>query len=272
MSAKGKSVHVGHRQRLRERFRTQGLAGFSEHEVLELLLTYAIPQRDVNPMAHALINQFGSLSAVLEADEAELMRVEGVGACAASLIALMPELFGRYQRSLLGKRPCIATFQDAMDYCMSLFYGAHEEQVYLICLDQGGRVLHPALLRRGTIDRVTIYPREVVELALRYHAHGVLLAHNHPSGIAHASKADQTVTRSVAQALGLVGVRLVDHLVISGDSAFSVTRSVQGVGQEADVDYRRRAPDHGETGRRLREAAEEDLEGFSLLDLIDVEE
>lgn len=264
------TVHAGHRRRLRERFRTQGLAGFAEHEVLELLLTYAIPQRDVNPVAHALIDRFGSLSAVLEADAAELMRVEGVGEHAASLIALMPELFGCYQRSLLGERPVISTFQDAMTYCLSLFYGVHDEQIYLICLDQGGRVLHPALLRRGTIDRVNIYPREAVELALRYHAHAVLLAHNHPSGMAYASQADRDVTQMIAQALGIVGVRLIDHLVVCGTGAYSMARSLQGM--DGDADYRTRAPQSSATGRSLREAYEEEPEGFSLLDVFDVRE
>ena len=111
-------IHTGHRQRLRERFRAQGLSGFAEHEVLELLLTYAIPQKDVNPLAHALLERFGSLAAVLEADAGELMRVPGVGENAATLIALMPELFGSYQRSLLGDRPVITTFQEAVRYCL----------------------------------------------------------------------------------------------------------------------------------------------------------
>ena len=251
-----KDIHAGHRQRLRERFRTQGLSGFAEHEALELLLTYAIPHKDVNPTAHALLNRFGTLAAVLEADAGELMRVPGVGENAATLIALMPELFGRYQRSLLGERPVITTFREAVSYCLSLFYGAREEEIYLICLDQGGRVLHPALLRRGTIDSVTLYPREVVELALRHRAHAVLLAHNHPSGHAHASQADQSVTQMIAQALSVVGVRLVDHLVISGQSACSVTRGTRGGAEE--IEYRRREQYAAASDGRLREAPDKD--------------
>lgn len=261
-------IHTGHRQRLRERFRVQGLGGFAEHEVLELLLTYAIPQKDVNPLAHALLERFGSLAAVLEADAGELMRVPGVGENAATLIALMPELFGSYQRSLLGDRPVITTFQEAVRYCLSLFYGAHEEEIYLICLDQSGRVLHPALLRRGTIDSVTLYPREVVELALRHRAHAVLLAHNHPSGHAHASQADQTVTQLVAQALGVVGVRLVDHLVISGQSACSVTRGTCAPAEE--IDYRHREKYKAASDGRLRETADdEDDEVYPLAGELD---
>ena len=260
-------IHKGHRQRLRERFRRQGLSGFAEHEVLELMLTYAIAQRDVNPIAHALIDRFGSLAAVLEADAGELMRVPGVGEQAATLIALMPELFGCYQRSLQGARPVIATYSDAVRYCMSLFFGAREEEVYLICLDQSGRVLHPALLRRGTIDRVSIYPREVVELALRYRAHAVLLAHNHPSGSTCASQADQTVTERIARALALVEVRLVDHLIIGGQSACSVMRGICSGAQE--LDYRRRTGDMAACDGRLRETNGEDDESYLLTGELD---
>ena len=175
-----KKVHAGHRARMKERFMKEGLSGFSEHEVLELLLMFAIPQKDVNPLAHALIRRFGSLSAVLEASPAELMRVAGVGQNAAALLSLMPQLMGYYQHSAMGAKPSITNLSGAKRYAGALFFGVHEECVYMICLDQSGRVLSPALLHKGTIDQVQIYPREVVETALRYHAHAVLLAHNAP--------------------------------------------------------------------------------------------
>lgn len=147
-----KAVHAGHRARLRERFLKEGLSGFSEHEVLELLLMFAIPQKDVNPLAHALIGRFGSLSAVLEASPAELMRVAGVGQNAAALLSLMPQLMGYYQHSAMGAKPSITNLSGAKRYAGALFFGVHEECVYMICLDQSGRVLSPALLHKGTID------------------------------------------------------------------------------------------------------------------------
>lgn len=223
------SIHAGHRERLRQRFREQGLSGFAEHEVLELLLTYAIARRDVNPLAHELIAQFGSLAAVLEADVSELMRVNGVGESAAMLISLMPELFGRYERSMQGKRPVVSNMEEARAYCRSLFFGAHEEMVYVLCLDKHGRVIHPALLRRGTIDEVAIYPREVVEMVIRYHAHAVLLTHNHPGGDVMPSRADYDVTRRISVALAGIGVPLVDHLILSDEAMFSMKREMGGV-------------------------------------------
>ena len=222
------NIHAGHRERIRQRFCEQGLAGFADHEVLELLLTFSIARKDVNPLAHALLAQFGSLSAVLEADKSELLRVRGVGENTAALLSLMPELLGRYQRSAKGSRPSVSNMQEARTYCKSLFFGVHEEMVYVLCLDKHSRVIHPALLRRGTIDEVMIYPREVVEMAIRYHAHAVLLTHNHPGGDASPSQADYSVTRRIAAALAAIGVPLIDHLILSEDAMFSMRREIEG--------------------------------------------
>lgn len=232
------SIHAGHRARLRDRFLQEGIGSFSEHEVLELLLMYAIPQRDVNPLAHALLETFGSLSAVLEADVGELMRVRGVGRNAASLISLMPQLMGYYHRSAMGDRPVIHNLAVARQYAGALFIGAHEERVYMICLDQSGRVLHPALLHKGTIDEVKLYPREVVETAIRYHAHAVLLAHNHPSGRAEPSHEDYETTRRVIDALKVISVRVVDHLIFAGGDVYSMIRSsTQADAPDESVSY-----------------------------------
>ena len=225
------SIHAGHRERIRQRFREQGLTGFAEHEVLELLLTFAIARKDVNPLAHELIAQFGSLSAVLEADESELLRVNGVGENTAALITLMPELFGMYRRSAMGDRPRVVNYAEAKAYCELLFLGAHEELVYVLCLDQSGRVIHPALLRRGTVDEVSIYPREVVEMVIRYHAHAVMLTHNHPSGSVQPSQADIDVTARIAKALGAIDVQFTDHLIFSGDEVYSMKHNLAAMRQ-----------------------------------------
>lgn len=215
-------IHAGHRERLRERFRAAGLSAFSEHEILELLLTYAIPRQDVNPLAHALIDTFGSLSAVLDAQESELLRVKGMGRQAALLLNMMPQLMQAYQISALGERPVITTLADARRYLAPLFIGAAQEHIYIICLDQAGRVLHRSLLHTGTVDQVALHPRTVVETALRHHAYSVILAHNHPSGVASPSQADIDVTRNITTALFMIGIRLVDHLIFAGEQAYSM--------------------------------------------------
>lgn len=224
MADKVKSIHAGHRERLRDRLRTAGLNAFSEHEVLELLLTYAIPRQDVNPLAHALIATFGSLNAVLDADESELMRVKGMGRNAALLLTMMPQLMRRYQLSSLGEHPVVVTLADAKGYCAPLFIGAGEEQIYMLCLDQAGHVLHRTLLHTGTVDQVMLHPRTVVETAIRHNAHAVILAHNHPSGICEPSQADMDVTHRISAALYMIGIKLVDHLIFAGGDVFSIMR------------------------------------------------
>lgn len=232
-----KSVHAGHRQRLRDRLRREGLTSFSEHEVLELLLTYAIPRRDVNPLAHELIARFGSLSNVLDADESELMRVSGMGESAALLLSMMPKLMRYYQLNALGEKPVITNFAQARAYCQPLFVGARDEHVYMVCLDQSGRVQHLALMHSGTIDEVTLYPRRIVETAIRHNAHAVVLAHNHPGGTAQPSQADQDTTRALAQALNGIGIRLVDHLIFSGESVHSMMRMSSGGEEDGNFSY-----------------------------------
>lgn len=227
-----KGIHAGHRERLRERFRKEGLDAFSEHEVLELVLTYAIPQRDVNPLAHALIKQFGSLAGVLDAHESELMQVSGIGRHAALLLTLLPQLFSTYQKSSLGASPVINTLGDAKKFCNHLFTGIHDERFYIICLDQQGHVLHTELLYEGTIDEVTIYPRQIVQMVLRHHAYGVMFVHNHPSGQPEPSQADIDATEMIIKALQLISVRVVDHLIFTRESIYSMVRQSQYEVQE----------------------------------------
>ena len=224
MADKVKSIHAGHRERIRERLRTAGLGAFSEHEVLELLLTYAIPRVDVNPLAHDLIETFGSLNDVLNADESELLQVKGMGKNAALLLTMMPQLMRRYEMGMQRERPVILTLADAKRYCAPLFIGAGEEQIYMICLDQAGHVLHRTLLYTGTVNQVSLPPRTVVETALRHHAHAVILAHNHPSGIPDPSQADLDVTCRIGTALYMIGIKLVDHLIFAAGGVFSITR------------------------------------------------
>ena len=236
MAEKEKSIHAGHRERLRERLRTAGLSAFSEHEVLELLLTYAIPQRDVNPLAHELIAVFGSLNAVLGADENELLRVKGMGRNAALLLTMMPQLMRYCQMNAMGERPKIVTLHDARTYCAPLFFGVTEEQIYMLCLDQAGHVLHRSLLHTGTVDQVALHPRTVVETAIRHNAYSVILAHNHPSGVASPSQPDLDVTKQITTALYLIGIQLVDHMIFAGREAYSMIRGrLMSGGQEDET-------------------------------------
>ena len=220
-------LHEGHRERLRKRFLETGLDGFDEHEVLELLLTYAIPRVDVNERAHRLIKRFGSLAAVLDAPFEELTQVEGVGERAASLLKLEPQLLRRYQlsRQVQRRDHCLDTAEKAGAYLLPRFTGLQEEAVYLLCLDPGGHLLKCILLSRGTETAALIPVKKLVETALRERAHSVVLAHNHPGGTAVPSREDVELTRRLYEALRLVDVQLADHLVVADNDFTSLAES-----------------------------------------------
>ncbi|MBP3657213.1 MAG: DNA repair protein RadC [Clostridia bacterium] len=236
MTDKDSSIHAGHRERLRERFLQEGLDGFSQHEVLELLLTFVIPQKDVNPLAHTLIDHFGSLSGVLDADQNDLMQISGVGPKTASFLCLIPSLLGRYVKSAMGDRPLLETPALAKRYAASLFFGVHDERFYIVCLDKQSRAIYTRLLHQGTVDEVPVYPRTVAQIAIRHHACGVLLIHNHPGGIAQPSQADYEATTAVIQALSPLHIGVVDHLIFSGSEVYSMTEHSE-TGGESSVSY-----------------------------------
>ncbi len=216
--------HEGHRERLRRRFLDAGLEGFQEHEVLELLLTYAIPRVDVNGRAHLLLERFGSLAAVFDAPLTELMKVDGVGERAAGLIKLLPQLMRSYQLSRLKRERdyCLDSSQKAGAYLLPYFIGREEEHVYLLCLDPGNHPLNCVLLGKGTETAAAVPIKKLVETAVRERAHGVILAHNHPGGTMAPSQEDLDATKAAKAALETVGIRLLDHLIVAGDNYCSL--------------------------------------------------
>ena len=215
------SEHAGHRERLRARFRTEGLAGFAPHEALELLLTFALPRQDTNPLAHALIRQFGSLTAVLEATPEELERTPGVGAYAATLIHLMLPLFRMYEQEKLLPKQQLNTYADLAAYCRSLYLGVTHEQFYLLCFDAQLKLLAACRLSDGTPGQVAVETRTVVRELLRRDALGAVISHNHPSGTPTPSQEDIDLTLEIQRALQGLGIRLYDHVLIAGSRDYS---------------------------------------------------
>ncbi|HZK34980.1 MAG TPA: DNA repair protein RadC [Bacillota bacterium] len=214
-------MHTGHRDRLKDRFLKEGLDCFDQHQVLELLLFYAIPYKDTNPLAHELIDKYGSLSAVLEADPKELQTVKGVGKNTAVILSLMPQLCRRYLNDKWGDRPRLSSTRKAGEYTTTLFSGRLTEVFYVICLDAQNRVTHSALVHEGTIDTAPVYPREIVQTALRHQATGLILAHNHPGGSLNPSGADIDATRKIIEACDTVSIRVVDHIIVAGGKHYS---------------------------------------------------
>ena len=215
--------HAGHRQRMRERFLSQGLDGFADHEVLELMLTYAIPQKNVNPLAHRLLDRFATLHSVLEAPVGELVKVEGVGEYAATLLTLFSHAARRLDQSreTVGER--ILTRPMAQRHAVRLLQGLRLEHFYVTCLDGQMRLIADELISRGSVDEVAAYPRLVAEAVLRHNARTVVLCHNHPGGSAVPSQQDVAVTRVLLDLLSTLGVHLADHMIVTGRKALSMT-------------------------------------------------
>jgi DNA repair protein RadC len=217
--------HKGHRQRMKKRFLTHGLENFDDHNVLELLLFYALPQGDINPTAHALINKFGKLSAVFDAPLEELMQVSGVGESAATLIKLLPQVSRRYQisRSISEEDIYLTDSKKAGRFIVPYFYGECEEAVYMVCMDAKCKVISCKLLFKGEVNSANVSVRKIVENALANKATNIILAHNHPSGVALPSKEDEVTTERIAEALKAVDITLADHIVVAEDDFVSMS-------------------------------------------------
>jgi len=209
-------IHDGHRQRTKQRFLEHGLENFSDVNALELLLYYALPQQDTNPLAHRLLDRFGSLSAVMDASPAELTAVEGVGASTATLLRLIPAVSRRYMLDKTPDDEVILTASDAGRYFLPRFMYQREEVLYALFLDPRRVPLACREIGRGLVNAVDIHTRHLAEQALELHAAAVILAHNHPSGITTPSREDEQATLMMRNALALVSVELTDHIIVSG--------------------------------------------------------
>lgn len=220
-----KQVHEGHRQRLRERFLKEGLDGFQEHEVLELLLFYALPRKDTNELAHKLMERFGNLPQVLEADPKDLKSVEGMGDVAAAFLHMIPAVMRYYGISKAKRDTCLRSIDACGEYVMDFYKGLTKENVYLLCMDAKCKVLGCLWVGEGNVNSATIPIRRVVELALGVNATAVVLTHNHPSGFATPSKEDVATTKRLAVALSSVDVVLADHIVVADDDFTSMVLS-----------------------------------------------
>ena len=216
------SVHDGHRGRMKRRFLEHGLDSFDDHNVLELLLFYAVPRGDVNPLAHELVTKFGSLAAVFDAPPDELMKVPGIGESTALLIKLIPQMSRRYMISRTSSDNILNSTEKAGNYLSQFFYGEQDEVVYMACLDAKCKVINCKLIFRGSVNSANISVRKLVENALLYNATSVIIAHNHTSGIALPSREDLSTTRKVAEALRSVDINLHDHIIVADDDYVSL--------------------------------------------------
>ena len=217
-----KSEHSGRRGRVRSRFINEGLEHFEDHEVLELLLYYAIPCKDTNELAHKLVNEYGGFSEVVDQSHDELMNNMGLSYNTSVLLELIPELCRRYMTSRWGEKVILNSAQKAGEYMVSFFAGKKEEEMYMICMDNANKVLAVKRIASGTVNETHVYPRNIVELVIQCKASRVIISHNHPGGLLYPSQADKNTTVMVAKALETIQVQLCDHIIVSGEKYVSM--------------------------------------------------
>ena len=205
----------GHRERLRQRFLRDGAEGLPDYELLELLLTFAIPRSDVKPLAKNLIERFGSFAEVIAAEPERLMEVKGVKQNTAIALMTVKASAARMLKGELAARPILGSFESVIDYCRAAMAFEAKEQFRILFLDKKNRLVADEVQQRGTVDHTPVYPREVVKRAIELGATALILVHNHPSGDPTPSRADIAMTGEIVTAAKTVEIVVHDHIVVA---------------------------------------------------------
>ena len=222
-----KSPHAGHRQRLRARYlKAAGDEGMTDYDVLELLLTYCIPRRDVKEPARALLEKFGTLGNVMDAEMEELCTISGISENSALLFPVMRDLCSRYLKEKMLDQDVLDSPDKVRSYAKMKLGGCKEEVMLIVYLNTRNCVTGTRVVSRGTINSAVVYPRNIAEDALKARAAGVILVHNHPSGCVRPSVEDMEFTDSVKHALASLDIRLLDHIIVSRSGIYSFFRKI----------------------------------------------
>jgi len=206
---------------MRKKYLSSGIEAFHAYEAVELLLTFAIPRRDVKPLAKELLRRCGSLRGVIEADRTDLLAVRGLGDSAAVLIGLVGDLCGMCLKEKAKEKIQISCTRELLDYCRCTMGGLKEEQFRIIYLDTRNRMMDVDILEKGIVNQAVVYPRKVIEHALKRKAAAVILVHNHPSGHVVPSEADIRLTRTIEEAARVLDILIHDHLIVGEEKVFS---------------------------------------------------
>jgi DNA repair protein RadC len=216
-----KPHHLGHRRRLRDKFLRGGAAALHDYELLELLLFHAVPRKDTKPLAKALLERFGSLSAVLSAAPEELRAVKGISETSAALVRLAGEMGTAGLSGKLADRKALSSPQAVVEFARSALAGLGYEAFLAIFLNAKNKVLGHQIIHEGTIDHAVVYPRRIIEAALARRAAGLILVHNHPSGETAPSEDDKKLTARIAEAARHMDIRVLDHIIVGASGHFS---------------------------------------------------
>jgi DNA repair protein RadC len=213
--------HKGHRTRLKNKYRESGIEAFHDYEAIELLLSYAIPRGDVKPPAKALLRTFGSIKGVIDADMADLEKVRGIGPHSAVALKLLKDLCALYLKQQAMEKPQITCTSELVNYCKAALGGLKDEQFRVIYLDAQNRIIDDELIQEGIVNQAVVYPRKVLENALKRKASAIILLHNHPSGNIRPSDADIRLTRTIQETARVLDILVHDHIIIGENRFFS---------------------------------------------------
>lgn len=225
MPEKDGAIHKEHRKRMRKRFKEQGFDGFSDHEILELLLFYAIPRHDTNPLAHRILNEYKTLANVFDANVSDLVKIEGLGDTSATFLTMIPHLARIYEKSKCERETLLYDTESIGRFALSLLKNKSSEEFALICLDANRRVHWSGIIAKGSIDQLEANPRTVVAEVIKHNAKSIILAHNHPNGTFLPSDTDKNATRIICDVLNSIGVKTLDHIIVAQNRFFSLAET-----------------------------------------------
>ncbi|MEG1581868.1 MAG: DNA repair protein RadC [Clostridia bacterium] len=232
------AMHKNHRLRIKEKFLNYGLESLADHEKLEMLLYFSIPQGDVNPLCHSLVKRFGSFNNVLNADYNQLIEIPGIGAHSATLITLIPQLFNAYNKGRASEITKISNHLQAKEYTRLLFAGLNYEEFYVICLDPTNKLITAEKVGSGTFNKVDVFIRKITETAIRNRSDRIILTHNHPEAGSQPSDQDTILTHRIIASCILNDIHVLDHIIISPTDEYSFAN--KGLIQEISYDIAKR--------------------------------
>ena len=221
MNKKEMPHYIGHRRRLRKKLMENGLNGLHEYEIIELLLTFSIPYKDVKPIAKELLEKFGSLSKIFDATPEELTKTKYIKNNSIELIKFIKEVSILYHMQKAQNAPISQTREELIEYCIQNIGSKKDEEFRVISLNTDLCMISDDLVSLGTIDRSAVYPRKVMEIAVKRKAFAIILVHNHPDGHPEPSEEDITVTKALEIPAQILNIKIYDHLIISQGNYFS---------------------------------------------------
>jgi DNA repair protein RadC len=228
---------------MKDQFLKNGLDVFEAHQVLEMLLFYSVPRKDTNPLAHRLLDRFGGLSEVLDADYEQLTSVEGVSEHTAILLHFCRQLVRRYHREKVQENTVFNNLTEMGRYLQAQYVGETVEKLRIMCLNNRGKLLNCSIISEGTVTATSVDVRLIVQTVLRYPTTAVIMAHNHPAGFALPSNEDYQSTILVRQALDMLGIQLVDHMIFALDDYVSMRQTPRFAGAFSPYARDNSAPD-----------------------------